>query len=182
MGSGHDGRPAPDTDGIRRWQVAGGLLLADEGLLLVQNLRRDGRLDWSPPGGVIDAGEDVQGGLAREIAEETGLTVRRWGNFAYRVEVDFADLAMHMVVQSFVASEWSGELTFADPDGIVVDAAYHPVDELDAITARLDRSPVWVREPLLTWLGAGAQPGAPTTHRYLAEGSSPGSMRVTRVD
>ena len=39
---------------MREWLVAGGLVESHDGLLLVQNRRRDGSLDWSPPGGVID--------------------------------------------------------------------------------------------------------------------------------
>jgi 8-oxo-dGTP diphosphatase len=46
-----------------------------EGVLLVENRRRDGRSDWTPPGGVIDPGEDVVDGLTREVREETGLEV-----------------------------------------------------------------------------------------------------------
>ena len=41
-------------------------------LLLKEN---DGR--WELPGGGLEHGEDARGGLAREIAEETGLTVER---------------------------------------------------------------------------------------------------------
>lgn len=178
MGSSEGSVPQVDADGVRRWQVAGGLLVSEGGLLLVQNRRRDGRIDWSPPGGVIDAGEEIQAGLAREIVEETGLAVARWAGFAYRVEVDFADLRMHMVVGSFVAAEWTGELRLEDPDGIVIGAGYHPVDDHEAIAAVLTHSPVWVREPLLEWLAA---PTAAAHHRYVAHGTSPGSMRVQRA-
>ena len=73
MAAEHDrGRP-PEFPEPRRWVVGGGLVVADEGVLLVQNRRRDGRLDWSPPGGVIDTGETLLDGLTREVEEEIGL-------------------------------------------------------------------------------------------------------------
>ncbi len=40
--------------------------------LLVQ--RRDNG-HWEPPGGVLEAGEDIEAGLRREVAEETGLDI-----------------------------------------------------------------------------------------------------------
>ncbi len=39
---------------MRSWVVGGALILSDEGVLLVQNRRRNGSHDWTPPGGVID--------------------------------------------------------------------------------------------------------------------------------
>ena len=47
--------------------VAGALIEGPDGLLLVQNQRRNGSLDWTPPGGVIEIheGETVLDGLAR---------------------------------------------------------------------------------------------------------------------
>ena len=63
---------------MRRWQVAGGLLADRRGLLLVANRRRDGSVDWSTPGGVVDDGETPIVALGREVAEETGLIVDAW--------------------------------------------------------------------------------------------------------
>src|SRR5205823_11367271 len=48
--------PGGQNASVREWLVAGGLVENHDGLLLVQNRRRDGSLDWSPPGGVIDVG------------------------------------------------------------------------------------------------------------------------------
>ena len=44
---------------MRDWLVGGGIVTSERGLLLVQNRRRDGREDWTPPGGVIDPGETL---------------------------------------------------------------------------------------------------------------------------
>jgi len=53
---------------VREWLVAGGIIEGPDGILLVQNRRRDGSLDWSTPGGVIEVheGESVVDGLTRE--------------------------------------------------------------------------------------------------------------------
>jgi ADP-ribose pyrophosphatase YjhB (NUDIX family) len=51
------------------WDAAGRLLL-------VQRAREPGRGLWSLPGGRVEPGEDDAAALAREVAEETGLTVR----------------------------------------------------------------------------------------------------------
>src|SRR3954469_26001945 len=75
-----DGLTARQTGRVREWTVAGGLIQDDGQLLLVQNRRRNGALDWSPPGGVIEIadGESLLDGLTREVEEETGLRVTEW--------------------------------------------------------------------------------------------------------
>src|SRR5687768_5294009 len=78
------------TLSVRNWTVAGGLVESDAGLLLVQNRRRNGSFDWSPPGGVIEVaeGESVVDGLTREVQEETGLLVTEWLGPLYEVQAD----------------------------------------------------------------------------------------------
>jgi len=72
---------------MRDWLVAGAVIEGPDGLLLVENRRRNGSSDWSPPGGVIDPGEAVLDGLAREVVEETGLVVTEWSDPIYEIEV-----------------------------------------------------------------------------------------------
>lgn len=43
--------------GLKQWHVASGVILGDDGVLLVANRRRNGDVDWSTPGGVVDPGE-----------------------------------------------------------------------------------------------------------------------------
>ena len=61
------------------WLVGGAVLVDADDLLLVRNRRRDGSFDWTPPGGVIDETDgSITDGIAREVAEETGLRVTEW--------------------------------------------------------------------------------------------------------
>lgn len=124
-------------------------MLGPEGLLLVQNRRRDGRHDWSPPGGVIDEGEGLIEGLTREVREETGLHVTEWSDPVYRIEATAPDLGWHLRVEAHVAIEYSGEICIDDPDGIVVDARFVGID---LCGSHLSANHRWVREPLVDWL------------------------------
>ena len=95
---------------MRQWVVGGGLILGDDGLLLVRNRRRNGALDWSPPGGVIDEGETLLAGLTREVVEETGVVVARWQGPVYEVEVEAPDLGWHLRVEAHMAVDFAGEV------------------------------------------------------------------------
>ena len=135
---------------MKRWLVAGAVIEGAEGVLLVANRRHNGSVDWSTPGGVIDEGEDVMTGLAREVREETGLTVASWDGLLYGIEVTAPDLGWHLRVEVHRAAVVEGDLALDDPDGIVFDARYFPIGECDDCLAQ---SQLWVREPLSAWLG-----------------------------
>jgi 8-oxo-dGTP diphosphatase len=160
--------------GVRAWVVAAGLIEGPDGYVLVQNRRRDGSLDWSPPGGVIEVheGESVTDGLTREVQEETGLTVTAWDGPVYDVEVSAAELGWELRAEMFVAREWSGELVVADPDGIVVDARWVDVADWSRHLAGAHR---WVREPIEGWIAAA--PGT-RRYRYRVDGVAPSAVVV----
>lgn len=172
--SEHDRGRAPEEPEPRRWLVGGGLVMSGGAVLLVQNRRRDGRLDWSPPGGVIDAGEGLLTGLTREVEEETGLRIGSWTGPAYRIEAEAPDMGWHLTVEAHVAEVVAGDLTVgADPDGIVVDARFVSPDECVALVGG---SPQWVREPLCGWLGGTADHGAAWSYRVT--GALGGDRRI----
>jgi 8-oxo-dGTP diphosphatase len=54
----------------------GGVVIADERVLLVRRASEPMRGEWSIPGGLLETGETMAEGVARELREETGLTVR----------------------------------------------------------------------------------------------------------
>jgi 8-oxo-dGTP diphosphatase len=161
---------------VKRWLVAGAVIEGPDGVLLVANRRRNGEVDWSTPGGVIDDGEEVLGGLAREVREETGLVVSGWDGLLYGIEVIAPDLGWHLRVEVHRAASVEGELAIDDPDGIVFDAGYVAVGECDE---RLARSHPWVREPLSAWLGQRWT--LARDFRYHVAGHDLGSLTVSSV-
>src|SRR4051794_16669236 len=50
-----------------------GVVLDESGRVLVIQRRDNGR--WEPPGGILERNETFEEGVAREVAEETGVTV-----------------------------------------------------------------------------------------------------------
>lgn len=65
------------TDSSRHVACVGGILFDPDGrLLLVRRANAPGRGLWSVPGGRVEAGEDDHAAVVRELAEETGITVR----------------------------------------------------------------------------------------------------------
>lgn len=181
-GSGaQHGHPPPElppvgADGLRHWQVAGGVVADERGLLLVENLRRNGSTDWSTPGGVVDRGETSRQALSREVREETGLDVPDWLGPIYRVEVKAPDAGFFLQVEAFRAETFSGEINIEDPDGIVICAEF-----VDLVRARalLGQTPSpWVGEPLLAHVEDGVTDGR--VFRYLVEGKRGEERRITR--
>jgi ADP-ribose pyrophosphatase YjhB (NUDIX family) len=162
---------------MRNWTVGGALVEADNGLLLVRNQRHGGRHDWTPPGGVIDAGEDLLEGLAREVTEETGLAVRAWRGPAYRIAVAAVDLGWHLAVEAWQAVVWDGELRVGDdPDGIVVEAGFFAQEQC---LAQLGSVQPWVADPVREWLD-GRWDGT-RDYRYEVSGTDLGSLEVVRL-
>jgi ADP-ribose pyrophosphatase YjhB (NUDIX family) len=147
---------------MHEWLVASGIVEGPGGVLLVQNRRRDGALDWSPPGGVVEVadGESVVDGLTREV------------------EAFAPDMGWHLRVEVHRALEWTGELEPDDPDGIVIDARFVPIDECETC-----RASTWIptHEPLLAWLTERWATGARPAYRYTIAGASRAGMTITRL-
>lgn len=165
---------------MREWLVAGALVEAPGGVLLVRNRRREGWSDWSTPGGVIDD-EDATllAGLTREVEEETGLVVTRWEGPLYEVRAVAIDLGWSLRAEVHRAVEYEGELRVADPDGIVVEAEFLPAVECAARLAA--EGARWVHEPLSEWLSERWGPEAARGYRYDVRGSSRESLDVRRT-
>lgn len=168
--------PPVHTDGLRHWEVAGGVIVSGDSVLLVKNLRRGGAIDWSTPGGVIDPGETAVEGLTREVEEETGLNVGRWHGPLYRVEVTAPDAGFFLRVEAHLALEVMGTVMVDDPDGIVIGADYVT---LDAVAGHLDEAQPWVAEPLLAHLEHGIDDGR--LFRYHVTGGPGRERRIERL-
>ncbi len=54
----------------------GGVIIAEERVLLARRGSEPMRGEWSIPGGVLESGESLAEGVMRELREETGLVVR----------------------------------------------------------------------------------------------------------
>jgi 8-oxo-dGTP diphosphatase len=164
---------------VREWVVGGAVLLTDDGqVLLVENQRRNGSTDWSPPGGVIEVheGESLLDGLGREVEEETGLRVTSWGGLLWSVTTAAPGLGWRLRAEVHLATAWEGELRLADPDGIVVDAAFV---RCDACVDRLGSGHPWVREPLAAWLDERWSDARPFD--YVVDGEDMRTVTVTRL-
>ena len=163
---------------MREWLVASGIIEGPDGLLLVQNRRRNGSLDWSTPGGVVEVadGESVLDGLTREVREETGITVRSWQGPVYEVVAEAEGMGWRMRVEVHVALDYAGDLVVDDLDQIVIDAQWVAPD---ACGPHLEQCPVWVREPLSAYLSDRWDDAR--SYRYRVEGADRSTMTVVRL-
>jgi 8-oxo-dGTP diphosphatase len=160
---------------VRNWSVASGIIEDEGRVLLVANRRRNGSVDWSPPGGVIDHGEDEIQALTREVAEETGLQVVEWSGPVYDIRVQFAQLEWDLRVVVYRAVAWSGDIVIGDPDGIVEEALFLPVD---ASLHKLQMSPQWVRDPFSEWM---VERWAEARQFHFDVSGAPGALVVNRI-
>ena len=146
------------------------------GVLLVENLRQNGKSDWTTPGGVIDPGEALLDGLSREVREETGLEVVRWSGLLYEISVLAPGLGWRLRVEVHLALEVAGEVFVGqDPDGIVISSDWVSVQ---GCNERLRHAQPWVREPLMEWMTERFE--SPRLFEYELHGDAPSDVLVTR--
>jgi 8-oxo-dGTP diphosphatase len=158
---------------MRSFRVGGGLVVVDNQLLLAANRRRQGHVEWTPPGGVIDDGESVTEGISREVLEETGLHVPKWERLHYTVTVTAPDMGWEMTVESWFTQIAHGQISLNDPDRIVEQAVFVDLDDVDAL---LVGSPPWVRVPVAAWICDGMQPMP--SYRFRVYGADRATARI----
>jgi 8-oxo-dGTP diphosphatase len=159
---------------MRDWTVGGALIRHGDGLVLVANRRRDGSIDWTPPGGVIDDGESVLTGLQREVLEETGLVVDAWLGKQYEVMVEAPGLGWKMRVEAWEAGAVSGDVVLADPDRIVEEVRFAARDESIAL---LQAAAPWLHVPIGLWMDGAAESG----YHFVVHGTERSSAVIERL-
>jgi 8-oxo-dGTP diphosphatase len=109
------------------------LILHEDRLLLV-NAYPGTRLGlWCAPGGGCEAGQSLPENLAREVMEETGLTVDI-GPPVLVNEFHDPDTGFHQVDLFFRCAVMAGDLddSWTDPEGVVTDRRFFSRTELAA--------------------------------------------------
>jgi 8-oxo-dGTP diphosphatase len=123
------GNPYPWTPRVG----VGAIVIRDEKVLLVQRGIEPGRGLWAIPGGTLKLGETMQECAAREILEETGVTIVV-GQCIYVFDLierdDAGKIKFHFVVVDFATLYVSGEPKGADD---AVDARFLSPSELTAL-------------------------------------------------
>ncbi|MDF1524162.1 MAG: NUDIX hydrolase [Trueperaceae bacterium] len=135
----------------REFVVAAAILLDRQGrvLLVGNDWQGYGKVRWTLPGGVVERGESTLDALAREVLEETGLSITSIGALAYAVHVEDQRRNDRAISFAFVA-EYDGLLNPRDPDGFIVEARFVPAEEVRAIVPLPP-----LRDPLVDYLTDG---------------------------
>ncbi|MCP9627497.1 NUDIX hydrolase [Rhodopseudomonas palustris] len=89
-------------------------IFRDGRVLLVRRARSPGKGFYSLPGGRVEYGETLEAALAREIAEETALTVSISGLAGWREVIPAPTNAGHYVILSFAARWIAGDPVLND--------------------------------------------------------------------
>jgi len=123
-------------------------------VLLVQRGKPPGVGQWGLPGGLVDVGERLVDGAAREVMEECSVAVEICdlvGVFEPIIRDDDGQVRYHYVVVDYWARYLSGDVRAADD---AADARWVAVDRLDEFEMYGESRAV-VRRAYALWLAAG---------------------------
>jgi ADP-ribose pyrophosphatase YjhB (NUDIX family) len=125
--------------------VGVGAVVVDEGrVLLVRRGTEPMKGHWTLPGGLVELGEPLLAAVAREVKEETGLTVEPLEliELLDRIHRDGERVRYHYVIADYLCRVAGGELRAAsDADAVkwVERAEWnsHSALKIDPVTARV---------------------------------------------
>jgi 8-oxo-dGTP diphosphatase len=111
----------------------GAVVWRGDEVLLVHRGQEPAKNSWSLPGGLVELGETMAAAIRRELAEETGITVRLLG-IAAVLERIFPDasgrIAYHYVLVDFLCEYLEGELR---PGSDSTAARFVPVADISGV-------------------------------------------------
>src|ERR1700732_5283960 len=116
----------------------GGVVIDNGRALLIRRASEPLRGEWSIPGGMLELGETLEDGVARELLEETGLQVRVlelievFDRIVYTPngagDDDLGRPRFHYVIADYLCERISGEHAAASD---VTDAVFAQEEDLD---------------------------------------------------
>lgn len=118
-------------------------VIVEQGRLLLVNAYPGGQSDlWCAPGGGVETGTSLPENLAREVHEETGLTVTIGGLILVN-EFHDAGSGFHQVELFFRARIQSGQLDpgWRDPASVVTQRHFFTPDALPGLRIKPDSLP-----------------------------------------
>lgn len=116
------------------WKGAAGVCVNEknEVLLVLQNISEEDGDKWAVPAGGVEPGESLEESCKREFFEETGLEVTVLEELKVK-SGQYENFAVSFNVHYFRVEVTGGELNTHDPFGLILDVAWKPVGELDAL-------------------------------------------------
>ncbi|MBI5653453.1 MAG: NUDIX hydrolase [Chloroflexi bacterium] len=146
------------------YHIVAAIIRRGDEILMVHQRAPDSNAWWSTPGGVVEDGETLIDALAREVREETGLDVLEPGRLVYVTQWEDVPENHQAIAFVFEIQRWQGELKPADPDGLVTEASFLPIDRVIANLQTVK----WgiLTEPAIAYLRGQAPVGSVWIYRW----------------